>query len=271
MKPPTNPPPPRPEGEKDDQRAGASARRPGGHGSYKLGGEAAVGQSWHKAAAPPPATMTRFDDGVPHRPHEPGDEDPRYNPDVDHEHSDVNIRAVIGSAIILTVVVIVSQVLMWGLFEVFESQAKANDPVVSPLARPVADMPRTTQGSPFFNPSVGGPQLLVDEPRNLAKQRDEEQKRLQGYGWVNQAGGVAYIPIDEAKKKIRERGLPVREGDAAPPLLGTQAPSRGEASGGRMLVIGGDTAVAPPEPPPAPADKPAGDAPAAKPHGPGGH
>jgi hypothetical protein len=216
--------------------------------------------------------MTRFDDGVPHRHHEPGEEDPLHNEDVDHEHSDINVRAVVGSAIILAVVVIVSQVLMWGLFEVFESRAEATDPVVSPLAQPATDMPKNTQESPFFNAGVGGPQLMVDEPRNLAKQHDEEQKRLRGYGWVNQAGGVAYIPIDEAMKKIRERGLPVREGEAAPPLLGTQAPSRGEASGGRMMLLGGDPAAAPSEPnPPTPAEKPAPDAPAPTPHKPGGH
>jgi hypothetical protein len=284
MKPPTKSPPPPPPGD-ENQRRQASARqageqppdrgavkRPGGHGGYKLGGEAAVGHRWHEAPAPPPATMTRFDDGVPHRHHEPGEEDPLHNEDVDHEHSDINVRAVIGSAIILAVVVIVAQVLMWGLFEVFESRAKANDPVVSPLAPAAADMPRNTQASPFFNASVGGPQLMVNEPRNLARQRDQEQKRLHGYGWVNQPGGVAYIPIDEAKKLIRERGLPVREGETAPPTLGTRAPSRGEASGGRMMVLGGDPAAAPSEPhAPAQPEKPAGDAPAAKPHGPGGH
>jgi hypothetical protein len=249
-----------------------SVKRPGGHGSYKLGGEAAVGHSWQEAPPPPPARMTRFDDGVPHRHHAPGEEDPLHNEDVDHEHSDVNVRAVIGSVIVLAVVVVVSQLLMWGLFNVMESQAQANDPNVSPLAKPAVQMPRTTQESPFFNPSAGGPQLMVDEPTNLATQRDQEQKRLQGYGWVNQASGVAHMPIDEAKKLIRERGLPVREGEAAAPMLGTRAPSRGEASGGRMFVTAGDAPTAPATTPAAePPGKPATDAPTAKPHGPGGH
>jgi hypothetical protein len=113
---------------------------------------------------------------------------------------------------------------------------------------------------------------MVDEPANLAKQRDEEQKRLHGYGWVNQAGGVAHLPIDQAKKLIRDRGLPVREGDAAAPMLGTRAPARGEASGGRMLVTGGDAATSPATTPaPEQPGRPAGDAPTAKPHGPGVH
>ena len=270
MKPPTNPPPP---GDTHDKRDQASGRRPGGHGGYKPGGEPAVGHRWHEAVPPPPATMTRFDDGVPHRHHEPGDLDPLHNEDVDHEHQDVDIRAVIGSAVVLTVVVVVSMGLMWGLFRALEYQAQANDPEVSPLARPGVEMPRTTQGSPYFNPGVGGPQLMVNEPMNLAKQREEEQKRLHGYGWVNQGAGVAFMPIDEAKKLIRERGLPVREGSGVAPALGSRVPSRGEASGGRMMVIGGEPANAPGVPPAAPhsSETPKSGAPTAKPQGNGKH
>lgn len=285
MKPPTDPPSPRPDGETDDKRAGASAdasakpaedgrpqtRRPTGHASYKLGGEPAVGQRWHEAPPPPPATMTRFDDGVPHRPHPPGEIDLLHNVDVEHEHRDVDLRALFVSAIALAVVVLVSQGLMWGLMQFLESQAAANDPQVSPLAKPAVAMP-SAQQSPFFTPAVGGPQLMVNEPMNLAKHRDEEQKRLNGYGWVNQAAGVAYMPIEEAKKKLIRDGLPVREGEPAAPGLGTRAPSRGEASGGRMMVVGGDQAPAPSAPAaPAHPEKPVGDAPTAKPHGPGGH
>ena len=272
MKPPTNPPPTPPSPE-DKKREGAQTRRPTGHGSYKLaGGEGAVGHSWHETPPPPPATMTRFDDGVPHRPHPPGEIDLLHNVDVEHEHRDVDLKALIVSAILLAVVVLVSQGLMWGLMRFLESQAAASDPQVSPLDKPVVDMPKNARETPFFNPAVGGPQLMVNEPMNLAKHRDSEQKRLHSYGWVNQGAGVAYMPIEEAKKLIRERGLPVREGEPAAPGLGTRAPSRGEASGGRMMVVGGDAAAAPSTPPaPAHPEKPAGDAPTAKPHGPGGH
>lgn len=264
-------PPTKPGDEQPPERG--STKRPGGHGSYKLGGEPAVGHSWHQTPPPPPppATTTRFDDGVPHRHHEPGEEDLLHNVDVEHEHRDVDIKALIGSAIALAAVVLVSQLLMWLLFGFFEGQAAANDPQVSPLAAPPADMPTTTRESPYFNPSVGGPQLMTNEPMGLERQRGADEKRLHGYGWVNQSGGVAHIPIDEAKKLIRERGLPVREGEAVSPALGTRAPARGEASGGRMMVVGGEPSQAPREPAAPAQEKPKGDAPAAKPHGPGGH
>jgi hypothetical protein len=200
--------------------------------------------------------------------HAPGD--PLHNEDVAHEHADVNIRAVVASAIILIVVVGVSQVLMWGLFAVFEKQAASNDPRVSPLAPAPATMPHNQVGIAVFSPdTVGGPKLLTNEPMALEKQRDIEQKLLHGYGWVNQGAGVAHMPIDEAKKLIVERGLPVREGDAVSPVLGTRAPARGEASGGRMFVIGGNPAGTPateaaPAAPAHPSETPHG-APTAKP------
>lgn len=273
MKPPTDPKGPSPDsGGEPDRKA---AKRPGGHGSYKLGGEPAIGHRWHEAPPPPPATMTRFDDlddGVPHKAHPPGDDDPLHNEDIDHEHRDVNLKAVIASAIILAVVALVSQLAMWLLFGVFENQAEARDPQLSPLQAPAVEMPKTTRESPFFNPGVGGPQLMTNEPMGLANARSEEQKRLHGYGWVNQAGGVAFIPIEEAKKLLRERGVPVREGGAVAPDLGTRLPARGEASGGRVITMtpAGEPSAAPAAAP-APGDKPHQEAPAAKPHGPGGH
>ena len=285
MKPPTKPPSPGPGGDREPEKASASQagpeptppKRPGGHGAYKLGGEPAVGQRWHEAPPPPPATMTRFDDtddGVPHKPHPPGDDDPLHNEDIDHEHRDVNIKAVIGSAIILAVVALGSQLSMWLLFGVFESQAAARDPQLSPLQAPSVQMPPNTRDSPVFNPSVGGPQLLTNEPMGLANVRGGEQKRLQGYGWVNQAGGVAYIPIEEAKKLLKERGLPVREGGPVAPDLGTRLPARGEATGGRVITApapGEPSATPEAAPAPASGEKPHEAAPAAKPHGPGGH
>ena len=175
---------------------------------------------------------------MPHRHHEPGEEDPLHNVDVEHEHSDINLRAVIGSAIILIVVVTVSQLLMWGLFVVFERQAAANEPALSPLAASPASMPKNQMGTAVFTPeTIAGPQLLTNEPMNLQQQRDKEQKVLHGYGWVNQGAGIARMPIDEAKKLILERGLPVSEGEEVSPTLGTRLPARGESSGGRIITV----------------------------------
>jgi hypothetical protein len=203
----------------------------------------------HGPKHPPGA---RYDDGVPH--HLPGVHDELHNVDVEHEHIDVNLRAIGVSVGVLGVTVLVSQVAMYVLFGWFEDEARRKDPPQSPLAAPATEQPASTTGSPYFSTGVTGPQLLTDEPTALAKQRAEEAKRLQSYGWVNQAAGVAHVPIDEAKKLIVQRGLPVREGAPAPAFT-VRATARGEASGGRTIT------VALPEPPagaPAPPAKPGG-------------
>jgi len=165
-----------------------------------------------------------------------------HNPAVAHETSDVNLRSILMFAAGIAVVGIVSGGLVLGVFDFFERQAVARDPLVSPLAVPATTMPRSTTGSPYFG-GAPQPQLLTSEPTVLRQLRQNEDTQLDGYGWVDQKGGVARIPIDEAKKKLIEHGLPARSG-SVDPRLGTHAQAYGEASGGRTIPTGGGTADA---------------------------
>jgi hypothetical protein len=178
-----------------------------------------------------------------------------HNDDVAHEHSDINIPAIISSAVILAAVVVVTAGLMLVLFNVLEQQAKARDPQLSPLAMPATAMPPTTNASPFFG-SAPDPKLMADEPSNLKGVRELEQQQLHGYGWVDEKGGVARIPIDEAKKLTLERGLPVRPDPLTDPRLGTRTPASGESSSGRNIT----RTLAPSAPEATPAPAPAPDA-----------
>jgi hypothetical protein len=189
--------------------------------------------------AVPQGPSSLYDDGVPH--HRPGVDDELHNVDVAHEHIDVNLRAVITSAVLVVVTVVVSGALMYFLFGWFEAEARKNDPLLGPLATQPAQMPARTD-SPVFSVNVGGPGLLTNEPMALRMQRDDEHKRLENYGWVNEATGVAHIPIGEAKKLLIERGLPTREG-AASPHFGVRTPARGEASGGRTITVAPEAAA----------------------------
>jgi hypothetical protein len=158
-----------------------------------------------------------------------------HNEDVAHEHGDVNVRSVIAFGIALLVTVAISAALMYGLFwGVFEKQAKARDPEVSPHA--VTNATTTPRG----------PQLLTNEPKYLRDFRQEEEGKLDGYGWVNQGQGVARVPIDAAKKLIVQHGLPVRAGAPDDQSLGTHAPAFGEASGGRTIPVPKPPATAAP-------------------------
>jgi hypothetical protein len=161
--------------------------------------------------------------------------DPRHNPDVAYEHSDVDVRPLVLSAIALIVVTGVIFLMMAAVFRFMERRAAASDPTLSPLARPATQMPPTTAGNPYFGDALG-PQLLVEEPAALRKQRESEDERLQTYGWVDEKAGRAHMPIAEAKTLLLERGLTVRAEGTPDPSLGTRFPATGESSGGRSLL-----------------------------------
>jgi hypothetical protein len=158
-----------------------------------------------------------------------------HNPEVAHEQTDVNIRAILMFAGGLVIVAVIVHILMALMFAWLEEQAKKNDPQLSPLAAPSSQMPTTTTESPFFGHARGGAQLLTNEFLALQQLRERENKTLQGYGWVEGKPGVAHMPIGEAKKLIVERGVPVRAGDPPAPTAGTRAAAMGEASGGRSI------------------------------------
>ena len=159
--------------------------------------------------------------GGAHR-HDHADDDPMHNPDVAHEHSDIDIATVLKAAVGLFLTVVVCAVIVRGVFALFASQAAAREPKLSTLARPSGQLPPA-------------PRLVLREPAALATFRAEETQALDSYGWVNQIGGVTHIPIAEAKKLLAERGLPTRAGGAGDASEGTHRPAYGEASGGQTI------------------------------------
>ena len=120
------------------------------------------------------------------------------NTGVDHEASDVDIRAILGFGIGLIVAGIFIYVAIWLLFVFFAG--------------------RETRVAPEFPLAVGQEQRVPPEPRlqihprqDLLDLRKQEDEILTSYGWVDKTGGVVRIPIDEAMKVVVERGLPARQ------------------------------------------------------------
>lgn len=54
------------------------------------------------------------------------------------------------------------------------------------------------------------PHLQVDPPADLQAMRAAERARLSSYGFVDREHAIVHIPIDVAKRRLLERGLPVR-------------------------------------------------------------
>jgi hypothetical protein len=157
------------------------------------------------------------------------------NDDVAHELGDVNISALAWSMVVMFGVILGTAGLMALLFGFLEREAKARDPKLSPLAIPATTMPASTTASPFFG-SAPDPKLMTGEPSRLKELRGLEQQELHGYGWVDEKTGVTRIPIDEAKKLMIERGLPVRPDPLTDDSLGTRTPASGESSSGRNIT-----------------------------------
>lgn len=52
------------------------------------------------------------------------------------------------------------------------------------------------------------PRLQVNPVRDMAELRRAEDRVLNGYAWVDEAAGIARIPIDRAMAIVAEKGLP---------------------------------------------------------------
>jgi hypothetical protein len=124
--------------------------------------------------------------------------EPRDNPEVVHEESDVNVRAILGFGAGLLAVGILIQLLMWLLFNFYTKEA-----ALAPRAFPLS--------AEYQQQQPPEPRLQAHPEEDLRRFRAQEDAILQGYGWIDKSSGVARIPIEEAMKIVVQRGLPSRE------------------------------------------------------------
>lgn len=124
---------------------------------------------------------------------------PLDNPEVDHETSDVNIRAILGFGGALFVFAVIIHFVIWILFGYFEGREARGAAPAYPLA--------ATQGTRL----PPEPRLQVSPREDLRDLRAKEDEILKSYGWVDRNAGIVRIPIAEAMKLTVQRGLPVRQ------------------------------------------------------------
>jgi hypothetical protein len=148
-------------------------------------------------------------------------QDELRNPDTAHETTDINIRAIIWFAVVLSATAAAIHLSMYGMFVLLDKLERQNDAAVSPLAPAAGEAPPE-------------PRLQTTPWADLKQLRTEELQYLHSYGWVDRNAGVARIPIDKAKTLLLQRGLPVRPG-LADESEGTHAAAMGESNGGRTL------------------------------------
>ena len=119
------------------------------------------------------------------------------NESVSHEESDIDISGIFKFALGLTIAAAVVHVVIWFMFVWFQAAAASAD-VPNPLR----------VGEDVRVPPE--PRLQADPRQDLSTYREREAALLGGYRWVDKSAGVVRIPIDEAMKRVVERGVPTR-------------------------------------------------------------
>jgi hypothetical protein len=144
-------------------------------------------------------------------------EDLSHGVGVGHESSDLKIAPVVWFVVGLSVATIVIGLLVWGLFSTLGSRERGSSGSASPLAGERQKLPPEPrlQLAPSTVEQLEGskpPNLKEDHPlQEMKRLRTEEEKTLNSYGWVDQQTGTVRIPIDEAKKRLLEKGIPARQ------------------------------------------------------------
>ena len=120
------------------------------------------------------------------------------NPEVHHETTDVNFRAILTFGCGMIVVAVGIYFLVWLLFGYFTSREAQRVPPEYPLA--------ASQGERI----PPEPRLQTTPREELRDLRANEDAVLGSYGWVDKNAGIVRIPIDEAIRLTLQRGLPTR-------------------------------------------------------------
>jgi len=138
------------------------------------------------------------------------------------EGDGISYKALGWSMTILAIITLVCYGIVVGFFKFMDSRAAAADTPRAPLA--AAPVQPAIQDGRVVGGPASVPSLLVREPMNLQKFRDEEEHLLSSYGWVDQNTGLVRLPIDRAKALLLERGLAVREGAPPAPAVKHEEP-----------------------------------------------
>jgi len=123
---------------------------------------------------------------------------------LDHE---LNLKAIAGFAVGLLVVLAASSFGLWYFSKALRSYEVSQDPPPPALAAARA---------PYLPPE---PRLQTDPEGELETLRATEDAVLEGYAWVDEANGIARVPI--------ERAITLMVGDGRPPTL---APAPADAA-----------------------------------------
>jgi hypothetical protein len=131
--------------------------------------------------------------------------------ETEFEHEDLGTRGVFAFMIGLAVIGIVIYFIIVGMYSFLDKYERSQMATASPLdtskgamSRVVtqADMDKTFKDN-------GAPMLETNERGQFRDFLVNQENQLSSYGWIDEKGGVARIPIQRAMELVVQRGLPV--------------------------------------------------------------
>lgn len=132
-----------------------------------------------------------------------------------YETRDAHVGGVFIFLIVLGVVIVCSALICWGMLHYFSAHE---------MNQPASDSPfADTRQLPL------GPQLQVNPREDWLKFREEQQKSLETYEWVNRSNGTVRVPIEEAMDLLVKKGVPV-QGQTPAPAVNSGANKSAEGS-----------------------------------------
>ncbi len=136
------------------------------------------------------------------------------NVETHHETSDVNVRALLWTVVIIVVFAAVAHVLVWLMYRYLRQHERAQTPpAVTAVTLPSgAETPSEPRLQPFPSRGPNGkvePPYTTTPVMDLKQMRAAEDEALKTSAWIDQQKGIVRIPIDIAKKLVIQEGLPV--------------------------------------------------------------
>ncbi len=121
------------------------------------------------------------------------------NANVAFEQRDLNLRALFYVGLVTIIAGVVIHAGMWWLLKLYG--------VSKP--QPVTTLPPQ-------------PRLQLAPTQDLREKRAQAESVLNSYGWVDKHANVIHIPIEQAMKRVVERGLPITGTTQGQSAAGTQ-------------------------------------------------
>jgi hypothetical protein len=131
--------------------------------------------------------------------------------EVEFEQEDLGTRGIFEFMIGLAVVGVVIYFIIIGMYSWLDKQERKQMTTASPLVTTEGAISRVVTQADVDKTfkDNGAPVLETNERGQFRDFLMNQENQLNSYGWVDEKGGVAHIPIERAMELIVQRGLPV--------------------------------------------------------------